>query len=256
MSGNSFSNISGAFGGAGQALQQGFDWKMRQQIEDMKDVRAENLTRMKFGLESQHAEHMLERTEAGANIRASAAIQGQKETTERQFQLQQTGNENYMTRMLTAQSAERERQEGRESALDNRQRQGQIAANRLEMQRALQQHDQQKMQLQQEISRAVQGRPDLSMIDDPTKKQAAMASDPVIGPMLDQLGAIDKQRASTSTAYTLYGAQLGDPMFQGKQTSELDKSSGGGGPPQLAAPGGGGAATPNNPLDKQCTRYR
>lgn len=251
MSGNSFSNISGAFAGASSALGQAAQIKAQQQLEEMRDLRAENLARMQFGWKAQHDVNLQERSfQHDTRIEQMRdELQGKQILS--QQDLQQRGGEAYMDRIRAMQEGEQRRQEGREDAADRRQRQGLIAQNRLEMQRGVEDHDRQITQAQQEIARAVQGRPDLSMIDDPVKKRAAMASDPVIGPMLDQLNSLQKSRTSTVTAHTLYGAQLGDPMFQGKQTAELDQSNPGG-PPKLIQDGyvpndGGGARTPNNP---------
>lgn len=253
MSGNSFSNISGAFGGAANALGQAANIKAQQQLEEMKDLRAENLARMSFGWKAQHDVNLQDRSfQHDTRIEQMRdELQGKQILS--QQSLQQSGGEQYMDRIRAMQEGEQRRQEGREDAADRRQRQGQVAQNRLEMERAAQEHDRAISQQQQEIARAVQSRPDLAMIDDPTKKQQAMASDPAIGPMIDQLAQLQQQRARTVTAYTLYGASLGDPMFQGKQPSELDPGGSGtggssaSGAPQLIPNDGGGARTPNNP---------
>jgi hypothetical protein len=247
MSGNDFSNISGAFAGASSALGNAADIKARQALEEMKDQRAENLARMSFGWKAQHDVNMAERSEAHDTRVTAQRLTGEREIQQAINDRQISSQNAYMDRITAMQQAERERMEGREDAADRRQRQGQIAQNRIEMQRAKDEHLRDEAVLQQDISRAVQDRPSLAMIDDPAKKHAAMAADPAIGPMLDQLSAMQKQHADSITAYTLFGAQLGDPMFQGKQTSELDTASAAGAPQLATRPSGGGDATPNNP---------
>jgi hypothetical protein len=244
-SGLDFSNISAGFAGASNALAQGVDIKSRQALEEMKDARAENLARMNWTRDMLKQKDMLDRQQT---LQESAQRYGESMETQRELAAidrQQKGQQGYLDVLDTRSRAAAIAAKAEEDAREGRLRQGQIAQNRLEMERAKDQHLRDEASMRQEISRAVQARPDLSMIDDPVKLHTAMANDPSIGPMLDQMTAMQKQHADSITAYTLYGAQLGDPMFQGKQTAELDNTNPGGTP--TLRPSGGGAATPNNP---------
>jgi len=265
-SGLNWSNISAGFAGASQGLSQAADIKAREQLEELRDQRAANLARMTFGWKAQHDVNMLERTEAGANIRAQASetganirsaaqIAGQKETTAREYQMQLKGQENYLTRMNQMNEYNRARDESKQSAENELRQQGLRAANRQEMQRMTLQYEQEIRKIDQAIS--VSAKEHEFELPDPKDPSydAVAARHPELGKLLEQRAELGQQKTIALYNYTMAGAQLGDKDFMGAN-QPLPPAAPSGAAPSLI-PSGGGTATPNNPLEPsaQLPRY-
>jgi hypothetical protein len=276
MSGLSFSNISAGFGQASDAASHAADVKAREELEQMRDARAENLARLNWTRDMLKQKDMLDRQSA---LQTSQQAFAEKSETERQSFLQgqqQRGQENYLDvldrRSQAGAQAEQARldaadraQRQAEKARDDRQQEQLRASTRVDWQKAIQEHDRQEAQLLSEISKASQANLDIAGESDPQKRSVLMANDPVIGPMLSkyaQLTGNGGARDAINTQYALALHNLQDPDFKGvvRTPSEQSGAGGAGGAPNLIQPGyvpndGGSARTPNNPLAPTVPAY-
>lgn len=257
MSGNSFSNISGAFQGAAAGLSQAADVKSREALEQMRDARAENLARLQFQWKAQHDVNMADRSEAHDERLQGKSLAVQQQISERSAQIQAQGNVDYMGRMTAAQENFLERQRAEQSGREKVESMREIMRNRLEAQNAVAEIDRRKFALQKEIDSATKSNLQISLEQDPTKKAQLQAADPTIGKLLDQQQQLDAERAQTFRRYAVYGESLGDPTFKGVSTQNLPGPNTPGAP---AAPGttdttGGAPARTDNPLDKNAPSY-
>jgi hypothetical protein len=225
-------NITEGFGRAAQSLGQWGQTQAQREMEAMKDARTENLARMSFGWKAQHDVNMADRSEAHDERLQTKSLatqvqieKGRDESETRReaanIKLQSQSQQAYMDRMYQAQKADRDREQAKLDAQQESQRRSQIMQNRQQLMQATKEADQEKFRLNEQLTKAVQANPALAFIQDPQKKFAAMAADPTVGPILDQLHATDTNRSKTIAQYTLQGASLGDPMFAGKQDSEI-----------------------------------
>jgi hypothetical protein len=210
-------NLSAGFAGAGNALQQGVQIYAQRQLEEMKDMRAENLARMSFGWKAQHDVNVQQCQFEHDDRQDVARAQLQRDIAKSAQELEDQRNEGWTNRATAAAKYQADREDSRQQQALELQRNALISKNRDELRRVAAEHDANTARLNQELDRAVAGNLQLSMISDPVKKQAAMASDPVTGAILQQLHEANAARARDIAAYTLYGASLKDPMFQGKQ---------------------------------------
>lgn len=262
-------NLSQMLQGAAQGLSQAAAYHGQMDMENLRAMRAENMAR----LQHEYNVELQERDLAGREQLQSRGLeqQGHLETQreEAMASRQRTENEAYFNRLTAAQRAEEQRQQLRLDAESQRQRQQQVAQNRQQMELELRDLDTERDQLAAKINASVNSNPLIKMIQDPLKKQQAMASDPTIAPLLEQYHTLEQNRARAVTRFTLYGASLGDPMFQGVSTDDLGKLiheqappvTGAMTPPTASAgasdvEGGvpGGTATPDNPLEPPSQR--
>jgi hypothetical protein len=262
-SGLNFSNISAGFAGVSSALAQGFDWKMRQQLEDMKDQRAENMSRMNWTRDMLKQGDMLDRQRALQE--SSQRFAETSQTGREAFLADQArkGQQSYLDALDARASGAERAQKVREDAASERQRVQLGSQTRVEWLKAIQEQNRQEAQLQMEISRAVQANVDISGEPDAQKRQAAMAADPVIGPMTQKLGEMTGKngaRDQINASFAMALHNLGDPDFKGVKIAvpgQSDPGSSGpsGSSPQLIPNDGGGASTPNNPLAPAVPAY-
>lgn len=266
MSGLNFSNISGAFAGAGQALSQGVDIKAKQQLAEMMAMRQENLQRFLLQKQLQHEDFMLGKqqqfegwkTQYGGQIQSDIAARGFAEETmrEKAAQERQLSAQEYGYNRWQAMSEAGLKREGmREDAGAKLESQRLIAQNRDQMRHALEDHYKETTALQSQIRLAAGGstNPDIVAAATPEARMAAMRSDPTIGPLMQQLDQMNQEHDRTMGMYHVYADQLGDPVYAGHSAAPVNfmGTQGGGGATPAFDTSGGAARTPNNPMDQQ-----
>jgi hypothetical protein len=207
--------------GAGQGLGQAVGVVAQRELEEMKDQRAENLARMTFNWHAQHDTAMQARSlEHDTRM---GEMHEQQETQREGFLQGQSERsaKDYLDRLRVAQEEAEARQQNELGSRERIESQREIARMRIAMQQDLTQHDANINGLQRQVADAVKNNVSINMITDPQKKAQAMAADPAIGPMLDQLHQEQVGRSKTTAFYTMSLAAHGDNLFQGKQRSDL-----------------------------------
>lgn len=211
--------------GAAQGLQQGVQIAAQNQLEEMKDKRAENLARMTFNWHAAHDTAMQTRSfEHDTRIEQMRdELQGKQITAN--MNLQNSNQNAYFERMEAARKADQARVDSQNDSRERIATERERGETRTQMLHDNLAHEQRIEALQKQIAETVKGKPMLSMIDDPTQQHMAMAKDPDVGPMLDQLIQSQNEKSQSILAYSKRLAQLGDPDFQGKQASDLPTAS-------------------------------
>jgi len=247
---NWYAGLSNAATGLGQSAQV----TAQRELEEMKDKRAENLARMTFNWHAQHDTAMQERS-----LEHDTRMDEMHEQLETQREgslqdRQEKSSQAYFERMQAVQDALGKRQQGELDARDKVENQREIARMRIAMQEQLRQHDATIAQQQRQLSDAVKGELSISMISDPQKKAQAIMADPMLGPMVDQLHQEQVARSKTTAFYTMSLASMGDPLFQGKQKSDLPPDAQSAAAPsadQIQNPGAAAIAKGQNWTDAQ-----
>jgi hypothetical protein len=259
-SGLNFSNISAGFAGASNALSQAASIKAQQQLEEMKDMRAENLARMNWSRDMLKQREMLARQK---ELQESSQQYGEEMQTRREIAAQTLSQQNQnsvFARYDAAHKAELEDIAAQQKGATDRQTRQLIAENEIGTQREISRIDAAKADLIRQYNAAVKSNVSLSVMSDPDKKAAAAARDPTIAPLLDQLSALDRERVEVATAHVLRANAYGDPNFSGPIKLPAGVGAQPGSDASSAAPpllpnDGGGKSTPNNPLAPSVPAY-
>lgn len=236
-------NLSQMLAGASQALNQAVQYHGAMDIENLRSQRAENLARLQheFNVELQQRELAGQQKLESQRIAGEGAIETSRETAmlTREEQMQEA----YMSRLQTQQRLQEELQQRQLSSEEQRQIRQQINANRQQMELELRDMDSQRTQAATQLSEAAARIPGFSFMT-PEQKNEAIIADPTTGPLLDTIHKMDQDRARAVARFTVYGASLGDPAFQGVSTEDLQQlMHGPTGIPGISSP----AAGPSSP---------
>lgn len=267
-SGLNFSNISAGFAGASNALSQGVDIKSREMLEEMKDARAENLSRMNWVRDMYKQKDMLDRQSTlqqssqkfseEMETRREGAAHDRQESSQRAYYGQLDARTAAATTAAeAARKAEIALQNQREDAGTQRQMRVLMADDANRTQQEISRIDSQKAELLKQYTAASSSNMAMRVVTDPQKRATMAANDPNLQAILKQMSDLDNERMGVIRAHAVTQDGYGNPNFKGALTSQPAQPDNSGGVPSLISSSGGGAATPNNPSEpaNQLPRY-
>jgi hypothetical protein len=219
-------NWSAGFAGAAQGLGQAVQVTAQQQLEDMKDQRAENLARLQFKWHEQHDANMQAKQAQHdldiEKMRGELQDKQIKATTDLTAQHEKANIELLTSREAAAAKAQAAALKASDDRQDARLSQAEKIAQRRDQesifnqwQQSTRELDEKEAKLTAELQRGASNNITFSMITDPVAKAKAIANDPTLGPIADELAGIKMERAKAGAGFSLRLKQSGHPLFQG-----------------------------------------
>lgn len=225
-------NWSAGFAGAANALNQGLSIHAQQQIEEMKDKRAENLARLQMAWRKQHDDDVqhrqFEHDEQVAKYNAEREDQRAKDMAAREDARSAAAlaREKLMldasnSRQQAALSAASERQDQQLTQAQEIQRRSQLMQLHDQQRRDNVAFDNQEKELRLRLEAGMEKNPSIKFEQDPVKRAQLIANDPTLSGIAMSLQDLKRQRANSAADYVMRAADLGDQRFTGMTDAQV-----------------------------------
>jgi len=213
-------NISEGFGRAAQSLGQWANISANRDMQELRDLRAENLARFQIDKQHTHDLEISDRQIKAQKEITDRTLKAQAERDEATGKRQHEENEYMLKRYGSMADAQMRNTNAREDAATERQRQQLISENRRRIQQLSQNTAAERRRLQAEYGTlAASYRRDQGLSGDALVK--AIASDPQGSQLAQQMRQLEMDHANGMAELTLQGADLGDNLFRGKNDDDI-----------------------------------